>query len=138
MSPNASRNIAPRSKLWFEVDGEYVFGLGICRMLEAVQQTGSIKAAAQQIGKSYRHVWSRIKEVEQALGVPLVTTRVGGADHRRSELTPAAQSLTAAYQQLRGRVVELIQDEFRSVASEFAAACAKSDQPLADQGECRE
>ena len=61
-----------------------MFGLGISEILKAVQQTGSIKAAAQEVGKSYRHVWDKIKQAEQALGVPLVRTQVGGKDVRRA------------------------------------------------------
>ena len=82
-----TQRVTPCAKLWLEVGGQYVFGLGISEILKAVQQTGSIKAAAQQVGKSYRHVWDKIKQAEQALGVPLVRTQVGGKDARRSELS---------------------------------------------------
>ena len=79
--------VTPRTKLWLEVNSQYVFGLGISNILKAVQHTGSIKAAAKEVGKSYRHVWDKIKHAEQALGVPLVRTQVGGKDVRRSELS---------------------------------------------------
>lgn len=106
--------ITPRAKIWLEVDGDYVFGLGICRILEAVDETGSIKEAAAGVGKSYRHVWSRIKEVEQKLGIPLVATQVGGGDARRSTLTESARQLASCYRQMRQQVFAVVEEQFSS------------------------
>ncbi len=105
-------SLTPRAKVWLEVDGRYVFGHGICEILRAVSETGSIKEAARQLGKSYRYVWGRVREAETALDTPLVDTRVGGAGTRRSNLTPAADSLIAGFAALRERVIRLTNDEF--------------------------
>jgi molybdate transport repressor ModE-like protein len=115
----AAKRLAPRAKVWLELNGEYVFGLGLSEMLKAVQDTGSIKRAAQQLGKSYRHVWSRIKEAECALGAVLVASRVGGQGAHRSELTGQAQQLVADYDALRQRVFDIVQAEF---ATRFTVA----------------
>jgi molybdate transport system regulatory protein len=104
--------VTPRAKVWLEVNSQYVFGLGISEILKAIEHTGSIKAAAQEVGKSYRHVWDKIKQAEHALGVPLVRTQVGGKDTRRSELSPLAQDLVRDFEALRQRLFELVQVEF--------------------------
>jgi len=106
--------INPRVKVWLETDGQYVFGYGLAEMLKAVQEAGSIKAAAQQLGKSYRYVWGRIKKAEKALGQPLVSTRVGGKNAKRSSLTETASRLVADYDALRQRMFEVVQEEFSS------------------------
>ena len=85
--------LQPRVKIWFESDGEYAFGFGLCEILQAVLEKGSIKIAAESIGKSYRHVWGRIKDAEAILNRPLVQTRVGGKSDHRSELTEDAAQL---------------------------------------------
>jgi molybdate transport system regulatory protein len=105
--------VAPHAKLWLEVDGQYVFGRGISDILKAVEHTGSIKAAADRLGKSYRFVWAKIKEAERALGAPLVRTQVGGKDARRSELSDLARDLVHDFDQLRERVFDLVGREFR-------------------------
>ena len=107
-----SGRLLPRAKLWLEVDKQYVFGLGISDILKAVQHTGSIKAAADEVGKSYRHVWDKIKQAEAALGVPLVHTQVGGKNSRRSELSELAQDLVRDFDEFRSRLFDLVQDEF--------------------------
>jgi molybdate transport repressor ModE-like protein len=99
--------------VWLEVDGRYVFGHGISEILKAVEQTGSIKAAAHELGKSYRYVWSKIKEAERSLGVPLVNTQVGGGDARRSGLTELASELVRDFDALRDRVFVLVGDEYK-------------------------
>jgi len=107
-----SSSLSPRVKVWLEVEGHYVFGLGICEILEAVARTGSIKQAAADLGKSYRYVWGRVKDAERALGQPLVETRVGGQGVRRSSLTAEAHQLVGAFRELRGRMGRLVVEEF--------------------------
>lgn len=104
--------LVPRVKVWLELDGEYVFGWGIAEILSAVAETGSIKEAAAKVGKSYRHVWHRIKEAEEALGESLVEARVGGAGVQRSELSPLAKTWLENFLALRDRVKLLVQSEF--------------------------
>jgi len=113
---NAStrKPVHPRVKVWLETGDQYVFGLGISEILKAIEQTGSIKAAAERLGKSYRHVWARVKKAEEALGEPLVDTRVGGKGSGRSSLTELAGRLVADYDALRKRMFEVVEQEFSS------------------------
>ena len=107
-----------RVKVWLEIDGRYVFGFGLSEILKAVEAAGSIKAAAESLGKSYRYVWGRIKKAERALGEPLVETRVGGKGTDRSSLTELAGRLVGDYDALRGRMLDVVEREF---SSRFAA-----------------
>jgi molybdate transport system regulatory protein len=99
--------------VWLEVEGHYVFGFGLSEILQAVDAAGSIKQAAAKVGKSYRYIWGRIKEAEEALGQPLVHTQVGGRGPQRSALTPTAQRLVADFLALRRRMKEVLEEEFR-------------------------
>jgi molybdate transport system regulatory protein len=117
-SVRLSRTTA-RVKVWLEIDGQYVFGRGISEILKAVDGAGSIKEAAAILGKSYRHVWGRIKQAEKAMGVSLVQTRVGGAGASRSSLTELAGRLVGEYDALRERMFEVAHEEF---TARFATA----------------
>jgi molybdate transport system regulatory protein len=109
---SARKSVQPRVKVWLELRGEYVFGQGLVRMLEAVRKTGSIKEAARKLGKSYRYVWGRIKQAEEAIGESLVESQVGGTGSHRSDLTPRAVELLEAFQALRQRVTDVLEKEF--------------------------
>lgn len=106
----AAESIRPRIKLWLEAgqpgEERHVFCSGMSQILEAVQASGSIKQAAARVGLSYRHVWSRIKQVEESLGLQLIDAQVGGKDVRRSTLTSAGKSLLEGYLRLRQRILE--------------------------------
>jgi molybdate transport system regulatory protein len=106
------RDVFARIKVWLEGGGRYVFGFGISEILQAVGRTGSIKQAAAELGKSYRHVWARVKEAERALGQSLVEAHVGGAGTQRSFLTDTARRLVAEFLALRRRMAELVEHEF--------------------------
>jgi len=113
-NPGRQKRMKARVKIWLEIDGRYVFGHGVSEMLKAVESTGSIKAAAELLGKSYRYVWSRIKNAERDLGESLVETQVGGRGTRRSSLTDLASQLVADYDALRHRTFDVVEKEFSS------------------------
>lgn len=124
--------IEPRLKVWLELDGQYVFGHGLSRILHAVQAAGSMKQAAEQLGKSYRHVWSRIKEAETALGAPLVETRVGGSGSQRSVLTTHAERLLADFKALRSRLRAVMEGEFVSCFASCSGTPLSEKPPSVD------
>lgn len=105
--------LVPRVKVWLEAEGHYAFGFGLAEMLQAVDRAGSIKQAAADLGKSYRYVWGRIKEAEEALGRQLVEAHVGGTGTQRSNLTPVSRRMVADFLAVRARLMDLVEQEFR-------------------------
>ncbi len=90
-----------KSKIWIEdPTGKVVFGAGRLKILNAVEKTGSILAAAAELHMSYRAVWGKIKATEDRLGKPLLTKRAGGAHGGGSVLTPFAITLIERFRHL--------------------------------------
>jgi molybdate transport system regulatory protein len=104
--------LQPRIKVWLEKDGGAGFCQGMCRILQAVDGTGSIKHAAAQMGKSYRHIWGRIKAAEKLLGKQLVETHIGGKESQRSVLTPDARDFVQEFLAMRDRISQVLEEEF--------------------------
>lgn len=73
-----TQNLRPNYKLWFERDGEYIFGPGACAILQAVHEEGTITKGAEKLEMSYRYAWGVIKKIEKKLGVRVVETFKGG------------------------------------------------------------
>ncbi len=93
-----------KSKFWLEDDdGEPVFGEGRQKILELIDELGSMQATAKALNMSYRGVWARIKATEERLGLKLVETSVGRGKNRGSRLTPAAHKLLEDYKILNER-----------------------------------
>ena len=112
--PPAGRpdRLRPRVKVWFQVEGsDFGFGSGLIAILEAVERRGSIKEAAGDLGRSYRHIWARLKRAERHLGLTLVETRIGGPAPGRSGLTDAGRDLVRDFLALRGRMIAALDAE---------------------------
>lgn len=118
MSPQPRRPAAlsPRVKIWLETDDGFAFGFGLIQILQAIGRSGSIKGAAVDLDRSYRHIWNRIKEAENALRVPLVETQVGGQGTQRSTLTDAARTLIDDFLRLKSRMIASLSDQANPAA----------------------
>lgn len=119
--------VRPRVKLWFESGGDSVLCSGMEAILKAVDETGSIKHAAARVGRSYRFIWSRIKDAEDALGGRLVKTQVGGRDRHRSELTNLARDLLREFGEFRQAVFHLTDDVFAARLKTLARRSRRSE-----------
>jgi molybdate transport system regulatory protein len=96
-----------RTKIWIvDASGDVLFGMGRVKILEAIDRSGSINAAAKSLKMSYRAVWGRIKATEERLGKSLVVRTTGGASGGGSTLTPFARELIRDYKAFRLQVIE--------------------------------
>ncbi len=106
--------LTPHWKLWLEHDGRYVFGRGAFLLLRAIQDTGSLTAAAQRVGMSYRYAWGIIRKVERELGAPVVETHRGGAvGGGGTSVTPVGARLIRAF--------SLLDEAFQRTAAQLQA-----------------
>ena len=104
---NASKKFRIRSKIWIEdMGGKLVLGPGRLRIFDSIQRTGSIHAAAKELGMSYRGVWGKIKATEERLGERLLVRSVGGPSGGGSQLTPQAIALVEAYRNMQDYLTE--------------------------------
>lgn len=107
-------DIRIRSKVWLEVDGQPFLGGGRLRLLRAIAATGSINAASQQLGISYRKAWSQVQEMEKH-GIPLVECEKGGSGGGRSVITPQARELLSKFDDVQDGLHQMIDDKFDQV-----------------------
>lgn len=79
-----------RTKVWFEIDGEFVIGEHGLNLLEAIAREGSLAGAARAMGWSYRHAWGYIRRAESRLSEPLLIQRAGRGRSKGANLSPLA------------------------------------------------
>lgn len=84
-----------RMHLWVETGEGVVFGLGRLQLLRQVERCGSLKAAAEALGMSYRGAWGKIKTTEELIGHKLIER----AASRRAgyHLTPFGQGIAKSF-----------------------------------------
>jgi len=69
-------------------------------LLARIDTSGSISAAANALGMSYKAAWEAVEKINNLADQPLVKRRVGGRQGGGAELTPQGRRLVAAYRRL--------------------------------------
>lgn len=90
----------------------------LIELLWAVEQAGSISAAARQLGWSYRHVWGQLKRWQDVLGHDLIVWEKGQA----ARLTEFASKLLWAEAQAQARLAPQIEALRTELERTFAVA----------------
>ena len=104
-----TQNLRPNYKLWFERDGEYIFGPGACAILQAVHEEGTITKGAEKLGMSYRYAWGVIKKIEKKLGIRVVETFKGGTvGGGGAKVTEYGLQLIKAFSKLNSEFEEVL------------------------------
>ncbi|MBL0919285.1 MAG: LysR family transcriptional regulator [Hydrogenophaga sp.] len=98
-APRASRAQAA-FRLRVTLDDVIAIGPGKVTLLEAVQQTGSITAAAKSIGMSYRRAWLLLDELNGSLRSPAIESAKGGAAGGTTTLTEVGQEVVSLYRHI--------------------------------------
>jgi molybdate transport system regulatory protein len=124
MLPDAERISAPlqiRSKIWIERGDAVVLSEWRVSLLEAIDATGSLRQAAEDLDVPYRTAWDRVKATEEELGIRLLETTSGGADGGGSQLTPRAREICRQFRRITSGIQDTVGarfvDEFGEGAS---------------------
>ncbi len=81
-------------------DGTIVFGPGKADLLEAIESTGSIRAAADELEMSYMRAWSLVRTMNEAFRLPLVEKVRGGAKQGGAKLTAEGLEVLRSYRRI--------------------------------------
>jgi molybdate transport system regulatory protein len=85
------------------------------RLLELVDELGSLKRALAQIGMSYRHGWGYFRELEGASGLKLLERRPGKGPRGGMRLTAEGRQLAARYRRFRTGLDRTVERQFKRV-----------------------
>jgi molybdate transport system regulatory protein len=105
----------PKFNLWIEHNGVVVLSEWRVRMLDAIDQTGSISRAAEHMKVTYHRAWEKLHEMEEGLGYKLVEAQVGGVGGGGAELTPQGRALMKQFRALSQGLVDEIDQRFDEV-----------------------
>ena len=105
-----SESIKPRPafKVWLETDEGFVFGPGVYSLLRKIEETGTLKEAAEYLGMSYRFAWGLVRKAEEKIGQPLITAHKGGrAGGGGAELTEVGHQFLDEFSKIEIAISQL-------------------------------
>lgn len=104
----------PKFNLWIEHNGVVVLSEWRARLLDAIDQTGSISRAADRMKITYHRAWEKLHEMEVGLGEKLVSAQVGGAGGGGAELTERGRELLAKFRAFSEGLSDEIDQRFET------------------------
>jgi molybdate transport system regulatory protein len=102
MAPPATEP-APQLKVKIQliIGEEIALGPGKADLLDAIEKTGSISAAARAMGLSYRRAWQLVDTMNRRFRAPVVEAGRGGIERGGAKVTAFGAEVLAQYRQLQ-------------------------------------
>jgi molybdate transport system regulatory protein len=103
----------PKLRVWVTFGDELKFGDGRARLLELIDEHGSLRQAAGKFEMSYRHAWGYLRELERAAGFKFVERARDGGPRGGMRLTAAGRQFVARYRRFRAALDTTMRREFQ-------------------------
>jgi molybdate transport system regulatory protein len=105
-----------RFRLRITRGGDIAVGPGKVDLLEAIAATGSITAAAKQLGMSYRRAWLLVDTMNRCFKRPVVDAEAGGQRGGGTALTPLGAQVVLRYRKSEALAAKAAAAEIAALA----------------------
>ena len=114
-------------RLYLNSKGQRVLGKGGAQILEAVDEHGSISAAAEELEMSYKFTWDYLMRMRRRLHQPVIETHRGGTRNGKKRggggtiLTPVARTLLKEFKETERLVQNILDRRERATANSLSS-----------------
>ncbi len=109
-------NLHIRLRMRLYRDQVIAVGPGKITLLEAIDQTGSISAAARHLNMSYRRAWLLVNETNSSMTKPAVVSSEGGASGGGTRLTDTGRQLIQLYRNAESKALAAAKEDLDALA----------------------
>jgi molybdate transport system regulatory protein len=95
-------------------------GPGKIRLMELIDELGSISAAGRAMGMSYRRAWLLVDALNAPFVAPLVVKQTGGSGGGGAALTELGRAIVKRYRSIESRAQRLSEDDLAALAKVIA------------------
>lgn len=114
--PGDAYGLQIHARFWIIGNDEKGYlGVGKVRLMELIDELGSISRAAKTLGMSYKRAWSLIEEVNKIGSRPYVIKEVGGAGGGHARLTDAGREAIRQYRELETDFCRFIEQRGKTI-----------------------
>jgi molybdate transport system regulatory protein len=114
--------LTARLSIRIDFEGACRVGAGKARLLELIDETGSISAAGRAMAMSYRRAWLLVESLNTSFRAPVVDAQSGGRRGGGAHLTPFGRELVRRYRAIEEAAARAAQPELGAIVSELKAA----------------
>ena len=112
--PPKARHAAPQVRIL--LGSSVAIGPGKAALIEAIDRTGSISAAARDMGMSYRRAWDLVDIMNRCFRRDLVTTATGGSGGGGGRVAAFGRDILARYRAMEETAQASIEKEMTGLA----------------------
>lgn len=105
---------SPKPRLRILLGQDIALGPGKAALLDAVAHTGSISAAAREMGMSYRRAWLLVDTMNRCFKTPLVEASKGGSGGGGARVTELGLDVLARYRAMELKAAASVAAEMRA------------------------
>jgi molybdate transport system regulatory protein len=95
-------------------------GPGKIDLLEAIAETGSIRAAGARFKMSYRRAWGLVAELNGMFRAPLVVAETGGRGGGGASLTPLGRAVVKRFRRMEKGSWSAVERDYRWLAKQVS------------------
>jgi molybdate transport system regulatory protein len=106
-----------RPQLRISFKKSIAMGPGKADLLDAIEQTGSISAAARGLGMSYRRAWLLVDTMNACFKSPLVETLTGGQHGGGAQVTDLGREIVKRYRAMEKKAATSVAREMAQFAA---------------------
>lgn len=100
--------------------GAAAMGPGKAELVEGIARTGSISAAAREMGMSYRRAWQLVEALNIDFRLPVVETATGGRRGGGARVTTFGARIVAQFRAMERKASSAIAADLRRYAGRLA------------------
>lgn len=114
------------ARIRVDISPKVSIGPGKIALLKGIARTGSLSAAAREIGMSYRRGWVLIHSINESFRVDSVVFSTGGKAGGGAKLTQFGQKLIDAFTQLETASDRMVRDCFAEIRTKLSEPRTKA------------
>jgi molybdate transport system regulatory protein len=100
-------------------------GPGKAALIAHIEATGSISAAAREMGMSYRRAWQLVEAINNSFGEPVIVTATGGKRGGGAAVTEFGRALVAQFHAMEEKASVAIADDLAQFAMHLQAKASR-------------
>lgn len=105
-----------------DLDSTHLLGPGKIRLLESIEEHGSISAGGRALGMSYRRAWLLIDELNGLFRERVVTTQQGGRSGGGAGVTPFGRDLIRRYRAMEAEAAVALAPQLKGLRAALASS----------------
>ena len=102
--------------------GERAMGPGKAELVERIASTGSISAAAREMGMSYRRAWQLVEAINASFRAPVVVKVVGGTRGGGAAVTDYGRDLVRRFRAMEVKASRAVAKDLAVIQGELKGA----------------